>query len=134
MSLYCSIPECDNLPERNGKCSTHNHAERKAGKDALKEPKKRARIKPRSTKRALQEKVYNDLVRVWKVGKKCAIRGCSDDCHDAHHMAGKEGELLLNSKYWLPICRTHHTFITTNSRWAIENGYSLPRNSNIEQI
>lgn len=128
---------CETRPIENrdtGICATCSAMARKAAKQALAEPKKRKAIPKRSKKREAQEKVYNDLVRIWKVGKKCGVRGCVSDCDDVHHQLGREGDLLLNTKYWFPICRTHHVYYTEHSAFAIANGYSLPRNSNIDQI
>jgi hypothetical protein len=42
-------------------------------------------------------------------------------------MRGKVGELFLDEKYFLAVCRKHHTEIETNPEWAIKNGYSLKR-------
>lgn len=133
--MTCVTFLCNNPMENRetGLCASCGYRARKAQKQALAEPKKRKAIKPRSDKREAQEKVYNDLVRIWKKGKKCGVRGCVSDCQDAHHQLGREGDLLLNTKYWFPICRDHHTFYTQHSALAIAHGYSLPRNSNIDQ-
>jgi hypothetical protein len=40
--MTCSIPDCDKLAERSGKCATHARLERKASEEAAK-PKKQAK-------------------------------------------------------------------------------------------
>jgi hypothetical protein len=129
----CITPDCENYCEGNTDyCGSCNHSHRKEIRIANKPEKKRKPLKARSEKRKLEEQSYNKLVAIWKKGKKCGVRGCSKECDDAHHQLGREGDLLLNSKYWFPICREHHIYITTNSAWALSMGYSLPRNQKIE--
>jgi 5-methylcytosine-specific restriction endonuclease McrA len=50
MSLVCEIVGCENLPERNGICSSHNFEARKASREALK-PKKNYTIPKISEKK-----------------------------------------------------------------------------------
>lgn len=47
---------------------------------------------------------------------------------DVHHKQGRTGALLLDESKWLAVCRPCHNRITVDSKWAIENGYSLNRN------
>lgn len=49
---------------------------------------------------------------------------------DIHHKKGREGKLLLDTKFWLAVSRKAHIKITNNPKWAVENGYSLLRNKN----
>jgi hypothetical protein len=133
--IRCGIEPVENHDTGLGaNCAAMDRKEeRQAAKDALKKkPVPMARptkpIKKRSDKRAVEEALYVKLVAVWKKGKKCGVRECGLDCDDAHHMAGREGALLLDTTKWFPTCREHHAQITTDSAWAIREGYSLPRN------
>lgn len=132
ISPYCSIEGCERFREgRNELCASHAALNRKADrqiKTNVEKLENKKEIKKVSEKRAAQEKIYFKRVAIWKKGKKCGVRGCIKDCDDAHHQKGREGALLLDEKYWFPVCRLDHTRITTDSKWAIENGYSLPRN------
>ena len=103
-----------------------NRLQRNSNKDS-KPNGKQKRINPVSEKRAKQVRQYNKEVKEWKKDKSCAL--CGAVPVDCHHQLGKENELLLDRRFWLPLCRDHHRYFTDNSREAIELGISLPRNS-----
>ena len=46
---------------------------------------------------------------------------------DIHHMRGKIGDLLTNTKYFLPVCRACHEFIESNPEIAKDLGFSKDR-------
>lgn len=58
---------------------------------------------------------------------KVNIVGCTKKASEVHHMKGKENEKLNEIDYWMPICRNCHTYITINSAWAIDMGFSVRR-------
>lgn len=58
------------------------------------------------------------------------ICGCTKASTEIHHKKGRIGKLLLYVKYWLAVCSHCHTYITENSKWAIENNFSIKRNTN----
>ena len=137
--LRCTIRPIEN--KDTGLCASCGADDRKAEKQAIKDALKKPSVplqrstKPiakRSDKRALQEDIYNQLAKAWKAGKNCGVHGCKSPCHDVHHQKGKEGSLLLETKWWFPICREHHTQVTIDSAWAIREGYSISRNA-VEQ-
>ena len=97
----------------------------KAEKKALK-PLKRVPLKKVSPKREEQNLEYAAARNAWIEGKKCAC--CGDPATECHHKLGRTNELLLEKKYWLPVCRPCHVLITTDTEYAIKNGYSLSRN------
>ena len=41
---------------------------------------------------------------------------------DVHHKRGRDGLLLFNSKYWIPVCRECHNWIRDNTAKARELG------------
>ena len=58
----------------------------------------------------------------------CEIRleGCMNIATDWHHSEGRTGDKIIKSKgKWC--CRSCHDFVTKNSRWAIEQGFSVSR-------
>lgn len=68
---------------------------------------------------------YIERSREWIKGKRCAV--CNGKATECHHMQGREGSLLMDETKWLPVCRKCHTRITIDSKWAIENGFSILR-------
>ena len=94
-------------------------------------------INKRSKKRAKEEGRYSRRVKVWKIENpdcKARLTGCMGNTWDCHHRAGKENEMLLIEKYWLPVCRNCHDIIGEMPiEQAIELGLSERRNVNIEQ-
>ena len=128
----CEMDDCDRVKEGNTPyCSTHNHGLRRLARDLsapkkAPKPLKRTPLKKASPKREEQNMEYNAARNVWLAGKLCAC--CGDPASDVHHKLGRTNELLLEKKYWLPVCRPCHVLITTDTEYAIKNGYSLSRN------
>jgi len=79
----------------------------------------------RSKKRASQEREYKSLRDIWIVGKKC--KRCKSVATECHHMKGRIGRLLLDIKFWLPVCSECHKHIELNPIEAKEKGWSLNR-------
>lgn len=61
---------------------------------------------------------------------RAGLKRCTEVADDVHHMKGKENDLLLDERYWLPICRSCHIIITAQSRMAIDTGLSVSRHKN----
>jgi hypothetical protein len=51
---------------------------------------------------------------------------CTINSTDVHHMEGR-GSKTLDTTIWLSVCRSCHTWITDNSKQAIELGLSNTR-------
>lgn len=90
-------------------------------------PLKRTPVKKVSDKRKEQNTLYSQARATWIIGKRCAC--CGDPATEVHHKAGRTNDLLLEKKYWLPVCNGCHRLITEDSAWAVKEGYSLPRNT-----
>lgn len=90
-------------------------------------PLKRTKIANVSDKRKEQNTAYSVARLTWIIGKKCAC--CGDTASEVHHMKGRENDLLMEKKYWLPTCSGCHRLITDDSAWAIAHGYSLRRSN-----
>lgn len=126
MNLNCS---CGRIAERNGYCSTCNRTARKLEQKANKPAPVRKAIKPRSDKRAKQESEYNASVKEWKEGKECALKGYSE-CEGeitCHHRAGRRDSMLLDERYWMPVCLGHHIFLENHPHIAWHHGWSLSK-------
>jgi hypothetical protein len=42
-------------------------------------------------------------------------------------MMGREGPLLLDERYWMPVCRTCHDWIEDHGRLARELGFVIDK-------
>lgn len=135
LKWMCSEPDCERPATRTGKCESHESIARKEKREASKpvkqqKPLKRTSIKKVSDKRKDQNSEYSRIAYGYlKDNPKCAC--CGDPSEEVHHKKGRTNDLLLECRYWLPVCRPCHTLITEDSAWAIREGYSLPRNGEI---
>lgn len=71
-------------------------------------------INRRSAVQSKRENKYNYLVGIWKKQPEnafCCFPGCRQPTEDCHHTRGKLKQLLFDSRWWSPVCRTHHTWI-----------------------
>lgn len=57
--------------------------------------------------------------------QRCPVTG--QRATEVHHMKGRIGNLLLDTKFWLAVSRDGHKKIEENPDWAKENGFSLNR-------
>lgn len=107
---------------------------------ATTKPKPTARQKklpPRSPKRIKEEAEYSKERKVFLVARpmcEAHIAGiCTQHSTDVHHKAGRSGDLYLDKRYWLAVCRACHMWIETHPKEARELGYSLSKlNTNPE--
>ena len=72
----------------------------------------RKRIRQVSLAQSRKNAEYLREVRVWIVGKTCQA-WCSDigvnrSAEECHHIRGRIGKLLLDNKWWLPVCSQCH--------------------------
>lgn len=85
-------------------------------------------IKKVSDKRKIENAKYL-VLRIEFLGRpenqKCPITG--KPTTDVHHMKGRIGSLLLDTRYWVALSREGHKYVEENPEWAKENGYSLNR-------
>lgn len=57
---------------------------------------------------------------------EAALTNCTFEATDIHHMKGRS-EYLLDEKFFLPVCRSCHSFIEENPAYAKSKGLSLDR-------
>ena len=85
--------------------------------------KKRKPIKKMSNKRSIENKDYLKIREQYlKDNPICAVTG--NPATEIHHMKGRIGALLTDTRYFIPVCRYAHQEIENNPTWAKENGYS----------
>ena len=85
--------------------------------------KQQSRIKEYSK---VRKEFLNNLPS--NICKICSIKKITD----IHHMCGRLGSYLTDTRYFLPVCRECHNRIESEPEWAYENNYSLKRNQKNE--
>ncbi len=124
--MKCQTPECERLPERNGKCSTCNREERRQAERAKRQKMVVKEIRKVSPKMAKALTEYSKLKKQFIKDKICPVMLIP--ATDIHHMKGRSSiELLLDTRYWLAVSREGHRFIEQHPDWAKFHGYSLER-------
>lgn len=95
---------------------------------------KRTRIRSVSKARAKQLRIYRLKVMEFLLTHPMC-RVCLDEkiegmivpqprvAEDVHHRRGRVGRLLLEERFWMPVCRIHHDAIHQNPAWAKAHGY-----------
>lgn len=124
----CNVVGCDNPVEgRTEMCATHNYEQRKADKQSKKVQivKPVSKVSPkRATQRAEYNKLRSEYLALYPI---CEVEACQERSTDLHHQRGCEGERLLDTNYFMAVCRAHHTYYTEHSKEAIEKGISVSR-------
>ena len=87
----------------------------------------------RSPKRSAQDKEYSSLRASFLLSSSlCTARipgHCTINATDVHHKKGRAGDLLLDTTYWMPVCRACHTWIDANSQAAEDLGFTIKRST-----
>lgn len=128
---------CGNIAENQdtGECASCAGARRKAERRKVAEKKP---MKKTSAKKQNEIDQYAVLRQAFLLRKWCAVHGKPCIPTDVHHQKGKVGfcdeiaqekgiPALIDIRYWIPVCRLAHDWITEHSNEAIEKGYSLKR-------
>lgn len=96
------------------------------------EPRKYRKPVPKISKRQSKRlSVYHARVKVWKRGRNCVgnvirYKGkpvCNPKehpCQDCHHSRGRLGPLLMDERFWIPVCWRLHAFIGEHPAAAVE--------------
>jgi hypothetical protein len=121
-------------------CASCNRLERKAA--SLPMPSDPEPINKVSCSHRKMLEKYNKKRKMWIRGKKCGATFPHDCTKDkdltTHHMQGRVGyadeyarendiPLLLDERFWLPVCLDAHQYIEANPKFAWENQYSFKR-------
>ena len=152
----CVIEGCGKIAE-NLYCASHAALLRKAERQESSNKEKRASQLQKANEKKFEKKDYvipkisqkqNEyLARYVKEkqgflnNKPCAVYP-EERATDIHHMWSRsinsfadqwavdnDIPLLLDKRYWLPVSERAHRKITDDSAWAVENNYSIPRNT-----
>lgn len=120
---------CFNAPFHYQKYQQAKYREKQKDK-----PVKQAKIKPVSDKRSKDIREYSKLRKKFLDANPMCQSGLVQFPHaatDIHHMAGRCGDLFLNTKYWLAVCRTCHQWIETHPEEAKKKRLSVSRLSHV---
>ncbi|QNS40152.1 hypothetical protein H0S70_06985 [Chryseobacterium manosquense] len=103
--------------------------EKRAEMNGFLNEKKKPKPIPKMSKKRQQEIREYTIKRLQFLAQpenlKCPITG--ERATEIHHMRGRIGSLLLDTRYWLAVSRNGHRRIEENPEWAKENNYSLNR-------
>lgn len=81
------------------------------------------RIAPRSKAMARKMGKYWTAAEVFKrEHRHCERAGCAKLTADIHHQRGRVGTLLLDTRFWIAVCRSCHDWIAANPAQARAEG------------
>ena len=86
-------------------------------------------MRKESKKLAIKNRKYSQVRKEYLIEKnicRAKVDNCSIKATDIHHMKGR-GNYLLDTKTWLPVCRSCHDWIEKNPSDAYDLGFSLKR-------
>lgn len=127
-------PQCNEWKplERSGLCASCAAAIRKA--ERMKAPEPPAPIAKVSEKQGKLLKHYAKIRQKFLLNKWCAYHGKPCLPTDIHHAMGRVGfaddqeiPLLVDVRYFVPVCREAHLWIEEHPKQAKERGYSESR-------
>lgn len=130
--LDCDPGEKDK-PLTAKRCSFHHKQRKKANKTAA-PVKAKSPIRKRSKAGAERIRIYSKIRAEWIVGHElCEMRivtNCSFYATDVHHMKGKIGDLLFDTRWWKAGCRVCHRYIEDHPEEARQRGLTVNRLDN----
>ncbi len=128
--MICDCSDFGKILEGStGHTSACNRLQRKAATEAAKPPKQKKPIKPVGKAMSQKIAIYTKKKKEFMVGKICPVYPHLK-VEDIHHMKSREGDLLLDERYWLAVSRNGHIWIETHPKKAKELGFSLIRTAN----
>jgi hypothetical protein len=97
---------------------------------------KSRRISPISKNRSQRLANYRVVRKEFLAGKRCACYGiirvdsptgrmiwCDNKASEVHHSRGRVGDLLCDTRYFVPVCRAAHDWIGCNLEEARKHGW-----------
>lgn len=126
--------QCGNICEgTTDACASCNSAARR-NERASKKVQVVRQVQKVTAKRAQQNQEYLKLrAEYLALYPVCEVEDCHLKATEIHHMGTRTNENLLNTNLFLAVCHKHHGEITTDSKWAKDNGYSVPRTGDVEK-
>ena len=124
MAECCSFPTCSRIAEKNGMCISHakwygTTSPVKAAPKAI--PKRSEKMKG----------VLKEVKKLYTIflakpdNQLCQIKakGCTIKATVVHHVRGREGKQLSNTKDWMAVCPHCNGYVEANDGWARDRGF-----------
>ena len=70
---------------------------------------------------------YSDIRRQFLRENRMCQTECGLRANQIHHMKGRIGDLLIDTRYFFAVCHECHEKIELNPAWAKEKGFSIDR-------
>jgi len=90
-------------------------------------PKRTKPIRTVSNTRRVVLAEYKKRRKAFLMDREGCVVCCNLPASEIHHTRGRAGSLMLNEKFWLPVCAKCHVFIHNNIGWARKQGYIAPK-------
>lgn len=120
MAKTCTADNCSYPVWGKGFCRNHQYM-----RTDNKKPKK---PKFRSAKEQDRLNNYYPIREEYlQTYPNCEFPECGNYSTDIHHMMGREGDLLFNTKYFAALCRMHHRYVEDHPKEALELGLRFER-------
>jgi len=80
-------------------------------------------LRKRSQKMALAMRQYVAEKKEFLIqNPRCEYPSCDCTAVDVHHSRGRIGRLLMDHRFWVPLCRKHHNWVLEHPDQARELG------------
>lgn len=88
---------------------------------------KKSPLRKTSSKRAKEMRQYRAEVKLWLSDHRMLCAVCRfNPPTQCRHRRGRIGRLLLDKRFWLPVCDKCHKDIHDDPQWARMNGLLAP--------
>lgn len=119
---------CGTIAEgRTDQCASHNAEDRKNERAAKKTQVVRQVQKVTAKRAGEMQEYYKLRAEYLALYPVCEVPECNIKSVDIHHQKGRENALLLDTNFFMAVCRAHHIEFTEHSRKAINDGHSVSR-------
>ncbi len=95
---------------------------RRINKTAAQKPVKRF-MRPSSKRMTKLRRLYLEIRNQWISGKTCAVHGRPCRATECHHVRGRTGTLLIDKRFWIPVCTAGHAWIHEEIQAARAQGF-----------
>ncbi len=91
------------------------------------QPKRIARRSKSMARRMREYRVKADAYK--REHRHCERAGCAKLTADIHHTRGRVGTLLMDTRFWVAVCRSCHDWIAANPEQARSEGLLCAKGS-----